>query len=221
MQNDFELNEIKHIPLEDNQSENETSATDQIEHHITKNETDSSVKSIELPSDTPQTWSSILCYAVTFSLLKLTNAIVASSLTLLIPLFAAKAYPNNGEAVAGYIITCQGIGLVASAPFCGTFISYTTNEFAIIFAAVIRTIALILIVINPDKIYLWIIVAIVYGTSMTIQNIAVKCLTAKFIKTKKRGRFSSVEYIFIYYISSLLARKSMVYSLMHQICGNK
>ena len=205
VQSDFELHDIKHIPLADNEPSATSNELDNSIDSAKANCTSNSTTSIDITSVPQQTWSSILCYVIPLSLLKFINAVVASSLTLLIPLYAVKAYPEKGETIAGLIVTCMGIGLVVSSPICGQFISYTTNEFAMIFAAALRTIALIAVAINNDKIYLWIILAVLYGASMSIQNIAVKSFTAKVIKSKKRGRFASVKH----HIITLSASRSL------------
>eukprot|EP01083_Nonionella_stella_P028636 78861_1 len=137
-------------------------------------------------------WKSIICHIIPLMLTQFTFAVVDSSLLLLIPLYAHQAFPSHSSTMAGLILTCQGIGLVATSPFIGDFIASTTTEFCLLSATLVRTLCILLIFIWHNSLFVWISTSLLYGLSATATRVCVNHFMSMFFKTRNRGRVSSI-----------------------------
>eukprot|EP01084_Bolivina_argentea_P096560 173597_1 len=167
---------VQHVPLPDEiptHPENQDKLNDKNENHT-------------------QPWSSIICHIIPVGLLKISGSTINSALQLIIPLYTISKYPSNSSTIAGIIITCQGLGLLISSIFIGRFISLTSDEFCILCTILLRTLSILILIFYDNNLILWIITQLLFGMSIGALSISVNHIMAKYIKTKKRGRLSSM-----------------------------
>ena len=113
-------------------------------------------------------------------------AIVDSALILLIPLHTDTAF------AAGLIVTFIGISTVVTSPLVGHGITRTSTEFVLLIATMLRTVALLVILLDSTSTALWLIVALAYGSTVVGTQIPVNHYLSKYIPSGNRGRSASM-----------------------------
>ena len=164
-----------------------------VQHIALSEDTSEAESNNEIDPNPHQPSSSIICHIIPVILLKVTSSIVHSALQLAYPLYAISHYPNNSTTIAGLIFGAQGVGILSSSIFVGRFISKTSDEFCILIAIIIRTLSIVLIAIFDTHLSAWIFTAFCIGFSgLGAISISVNHILAKHIKTKQRGKISSM-----------------------------
>ena len=156
---------------------------------------DLSEKSKDSPNqsnDDQSSCSSIICHVIPVALVKATSSMVGSALNLAIPLFAIHKFPDNSHLIAGLVITTNGLGVLLSSLFIGNLIASTSDEFCTIISILLRTSFLLLLCAVDNYLSIWIIVALVFGLCQGSIAISMNHILASKIKSKKRGRITSL-----------------------------